>query len=286
MKIFVPNGFDLSKRKYFCNDYKLCWLISSVYIINFWKWTGNIFSKWKTNLHLPHRLAQSLLGVTKPETGILNINNFYISENQSFFWYDPARFFFLSVMRSFLWGQWRLWWLFYKCCWIHHLQCKPALVSSNWSISSILEKRQGEVKSYLSTIQDQLLPTSSAGNDHLHSVRFGVFLLNAVDFATSSESETDRRVPVSNILTRVGGTVNVKITKLYHYQRTTIDHKCQNWNWKLSTLGISVNLSATFYRIIKDRFIWVLLIRGERDFPFLSIPGKESLWFPFPNYGN
>ena len=85
MKIFVPNGFNLSKRKYFCNDYKLCWLISSVYIINFWKWTGNIFSKWKTNLHLPHRLAQSLLGVTKPETGILNINNFYISENQSFF---------------------------------------------------------------------------------------------------------------------------------------------------------------------------------------------------------
>ena len=144
-----------------------------------------------------------------------------------FFWYDPARIFFLSVMRSFLWGQWRLWWLFYKCCWIHHLHCKPALVSSNWSISSILEKRQGEVKSYLSTIQDQLLPTSSAGNDHLHSVRFDVFLLNAVDFATSSESETDRRVPVSNILTRVGGTVNVKITKLYHYQRTTIDQKCQ-----------------------------------------------------------
>ena len=92
-----------------------------------------------------------------------------------FFWYDPARIFFLSVMRSFLWGQWRLWWLFYQCCWIHHLHCKPALVSSNWSISSILEKRQGEVKSYLSTMQDQLLPTSSADNDNLHSVSFVFF---------------------------------------------------------------------------------------------------------------
>ena len=26
--------------------------------------------------------------------------------------------------------------------------------------------------------------------------------------------------------------------------------------------------------------------RGEREFPFLSIPKNESLWFPFPNYGN
>ena len=115
---------------------------------------------------------------------------------------------------------------------------------------------------------------------------FSVFLLIAVDFATSSESETDRRVPVSNILTRVGGTVNVKITKLYHYQRTTIDQKCQkNWTWKLIALGIRLKL-ATFYRIIKDRLIWVLLIRGEREFPFPSIPVKESLWFLFPNFGN
>ena len=26
--------------------------------------------------------------------------------------------------------------------------------------------------------------------------------------------------------------------------------------------------------------------RGERESPFPSIPRKESLWFPFPNYGN
>ena len=26
--------------------------------------------------------------------------------------------------------------------------------------------------------------------------------------------------------------------------------------------------------------------RGEREFPFPSIPKNESLWFPFPNYGN
>ena len=27
-------------------------------------------------------------------------------------------------------------------------------------------------------------------------------------------------------------------------------------------------------------------IRGEQDFSFPSIPGNESLWFLFPNYGN
>ena len=33
-------------------------------------------------------------------------------------------------------------------------------------------------------------------------------------------------------------------------------------------------------------FLMLLLNRGEREFPFLSIPKNESLWFPFPNYGN
>ena len=210
MDLFFPKGYIFAPIISCADLFYLHILLTSGL-----HWNGNIFSKWKTNLHLPHRLAQSPLGVTKPENGILNIKKLLYLGKSKFFWYDPARFFFLSVMRSFLWGQWRLWWLFYKCCWIHHLHCKPALVSSNWSISSILEKRQWEVKSYLSTIKDQLLRTSSAGNDHLHLVRFGVFLLIAFDFATSSESETDRRVPVSNILTRVGGTANVKMTKLY-----------------------------------------------------------------------
>ena len=33
-------------------------------------------------------------------------------------------------------------------------------------------------------------------------------------------------------------------------------------------------------------FLMLLLNRGEREFPFLSIPKNESLWFPFSNYGD
>ena len=145
MEIFVPNKSVCSKWIYFFSKgYIFAPIISCadlfylhILLTSGLHWNGNIFSKWKTNLHLPHRLAQSPLGVTKPENGILNIKKLLYLGKSKFFWYDPARFFFLSVMRSFLWGQWRLWWLFYKCCWIHHLHCKPALVSSNWSISSV-----------------------------------------------------------------------------------------------------------------------------------------------------
>ena len=49
-------------------------------------------------------------------------------------------------------------------------------------------------------------------------------------------------------------------------------HKCPvlsvllHLHWKLSLQG--------------------LCLRGEREFPFPSISKNESLWFPFPNYGN
>ena len=35
--------------------------------------------------------------------------------------------------------------------------------------------------------------------------------------------------------------------------------------------------------------VWIggmVISRGEQEFPFPSIPKNESLWFPFPNYGN
>ena len=105
IKIFVPNKMFLpkestcSKWKYlfqtdlfFPKGYIFATIISCAELFHLHilltsglHWNGNIFSKWKTNLHLPHRLAQSPLGVTKPENGILNIKNFYILENQSFF---------------------------------------------------------------------------------------------------------------------------------------------------------------------------------------------------------
>ena len=38
---------------------------------------------------------------------------------------------------------------------------------------------------------------------------------------------------------------------------------------------------VSFYHNLK-----IMDDRGEREFPFPSIPKNESLWFPFPNYGN
>ena len=38
-------------------------------------------------------------------------------------------------------------------------------------------------------------------------------------------------------------------------------------------------------QVTTKKSIWHLC-RGEREFPFQSIPKNESLWFPFPNYGN
>ena len=38
-------------------------------------------------------------------------------------------------------------------------------------------------------------------------------------------------------------------------------------------------------QVTTKKSIWHLC-RGEREFPFRSIPKNESLWFPFPNYGN
>ena len=122
IKIFVPNKMFLpkestcSKWKYlfqtdlfFPKGYIFATIISCAELFHLHilltsglHWNGNIFSKWKTNLHLPHRLAQSPLGVTKPENGILNIKKLLYLGKSKFFWYDPARFFFLSVMRSFL----------------------------------------------------------------------------------------------------------------------------------------------------------------------------------------
>ena len=122
MKIFVPNKSVCSKRKYlfqmeifvpnefiFPKGYIFAPIISCADLFHLYilltsglHWNGNIFSQWKTNLHLPHRLAQSPLGVTKPENGILNIKKLLYLGKSKFFLYDPARFFFLSVMRSFL----------------------------------------------------------------------------------------------------------------------------------------------------------------------------------------
>ena len=117
IKIFVPNKMFLpkestcSKWKYlfqtdlfFPKGYIFATIISCAELFHLHilltsglHWNGNIFSKWKTNLHLPHRLAQSPLGVTKPENGILNIKNFYILENQSFLIWSCSIFLSLSL---------------------------------------------------------------------------------------------------------------------------------------------------------------------------------------------
>ena len=110
IKIFVPNENVSSKRKYlfqmdwfFPKGYIFALIVSCadlfhlhILLTSGLHWNGNIFSKWKTNLHLPHRLAQSPLGVTKPENGVLNIKNFYILENQSFLIWSCSIFLSLS----------------------------------------------------------------------------------------------------------------------------------------------------------------------------------------------
>ena len=104
-KVLVPNGNICSKRIFsFPKGYIFATIISCAELFHLHilltsglHWNGNIFSKWKTNLHLPHRLAQSPLGVTKPENGILNIKNFYILENQSFLIWSCSIFLSLSL---------------------------------------------------------------------------------------------------------------------------------------------------------------------------------------------
>ena len=74
MDLFFPKGYIFAPIISCADLFHLHILLTSGL-----HWNGNIFSKWKTNLHLPHRLAQSPLGVTKPENGILNIKKTFIS---------------------------------------------------------------------------------------------------------------------------------------------------------------------------------------------------------------
>ena len=54
--------------------------------------------------------------------------------------------------------------------------------------------------------------------------------------------------------------------------------------------AISLSLSWLYFWLSLSnepiRYFSAFWPRGERECPFPSIPKNESLWFPFPNYGN
>ena len=64
----------------------------------------------------------------------------------------------------------------------------------------------------------------------------------------------------------------------------------QPWNYLLNAGGgkrwQSAHSSCQLIWIPRETLFKVVQGRGEREFPFPSIPKNESLWFPFPNYGN